>query len=83
MKVYVIKKGTPVVLISESGNRKEIVSKAEVSFSDYIVDPVSVWNNSRENINYAQYRLQPEMLSKGNEEFTKVEVNYDYVEVLC
>lgn len=83
MKLFVIPAGTPVTLIDDKGNRKEMVSKCKACFSDYISDPVSEYNEYRRETNLAKYRLEPEMLSKGNKQYTMVEVDYDYVEVLC
>lgn len=56
MKLYVIPKGTKVVLAnldgSLDGSMEEVISKSEVSFSDMVEDVVYNYNRAHDTIGY-------------------------------
>lgn len=95
MKLYVIPKGTKVVLANLDGSMEEVVSKAEVSFSDMVEDVIYNFNRRLEhgykpqapahirkmfNQNYIMFNIGSEHTNKP---YKYVILSYDDVKVLC
>lgn len=84
MKVFVIKKGTEVILSKENGETKTVICKKDTDFvlEDIVTDPVKCYNqNMNQIINYSIFRLK-----KGyhtNSDFDYAIVKYRDVQVLC
>ncbi len=83
MKLYVVEKGSPVVLTNNNGDRKHIISKAASSFNDTVTDPVREYNKNKKHIDYYKFYVDPTLLSKENSKYTHIEVNETYVNVIC
>jgi len=95
MKVYVIPKGTKVVLANEDGSFTKVVSKKEVSFMDYVEDVVYNHNRKIDTPNYqpkapvnirkmfdnyySMFRIDNTHTSKP---YQYVFVNYDDINIL-
>lgn len=96
MKLYIIPKGTKVVLANEDGSFTTLVSKKEVSFIDYVEDVVYNRNRTIKDCNY-----QPKAPANVREMFNDyysmfkidsthtdkpyqyVFVNYNDLKILC
>lgn len=96
MKLYVIPKGTKVVLANLDGSMEEVISKSEVSFSDMVEDVVYNYNRARDTVGYqpkapakirSMFNNNYIMFNIGSEHTKKpykyVIVNYNNIFVYC
>lgn len=94
MKVFVIKKGTNVLLTDDNGGSKKMKCKVNTDFvlEDIVNDPISFYNENKNTnperipedffgINYYKFLLTKGRHTKSN--FKYVYVKYCDVEVLC
>jgi hypothetical protein len=83
MKVFVIKKGTPVTLTNDQGETKQVTAKCDTDWMDFVTDPIYEWNNFKRVIDYFKFYLDAKQLSPENKKFKYAIVNAKYVETLC